>query len=226
MLPLSVAVSPFLVLQHVVTEGIGKSVIAASISQWRREDMEREMQDEEQQRIVETFRQNVTAVLAQRGQREKKSRKRKAIATEQDAAATVWNATPFSASSPSLLPSLLDDCAHHLSLHPSMLCTIDVPFVYHPPIWNPLDAHHSEESTTTGTAGSPLPTHTGLDAVASAAALPSFASSSSSEEDTQQQMEQIVTRRSPKKPDKADAEASSRKVFEDDTKAKKHAPSC
>ena len=44
--------SLYVVLQHVVHHRIGKATVAASIGQWKREDVERDMSDAEQEAIV------------------------------------------------------------------------------------------------------------------------------------------------------------------------------
>ena len=67
------------VLQHVVHHRIGKATIAACISQWKRDDMERNMTDAEQQAILETFRQNIETL--QTKPKEKKPRRKRTADT-------------------------------------------------------------------------------------------------------------------------------------------------
>jgi hypothetical protein len=132
------------VLRCIAAHHWGKAAITAGIAEWRREDMERQMDDAEQQRIVDKFERNVAEVLAQRTTKERKSRKRGAANLNEEqrpeAEAGAELPAPSLSNTPQMqqsmlmpappfpfLPFFFDGYVQQLALHPAALCLVDVP---------------------------------------------------------------------------------------------------
>ena len=176
-------------LHHVVHHRIGKATVAACISQWKREDMERNMSDAEQEAILATFRLNIDQLQTKKEHQEKKSRKRVAAmlddtpaASQQTSDASMTAAVmpiviiPSHASVPAFLPFLLDGFGRYLSQHPEALCPVDLPLVISPPqrrgsTSRLMQQPEASMPSTVAAAPSSDARHPGLDAVAQAAAF-------------------------------------------------------
>jgi hypothetical protein len=174
------------VLHHVVHHRIGKATVAASIGQWKREDVERDMSDAEQEAIVTAFQQNIESLQIKRERKEKKSRKRVAAPVEDAPAAQQADAalpsavTPMvsHASVPAFLPFFLDGFGLYLSQHPQALCPVDLPLELAPPQRRSSAVRQLQpEAANSSVAAAPSfdAQHSGLDAVVQAASASELA---------------------------------------------------
>ena len=144
----SISVLNFAVLQYVCSQHLGKSVVAAGISQWSRAEMKKDMTNDEQEQIVAVFKQNVAQHLQQR--KLGRAQKRKITTGEQDESSSSLlsanaplsmptgavesnqlNATSTVAASASSIPAtfipLFSGCVHHVEDQPSALDVVDLP---------------------------------------------------------------------------------------------------
>jgi len=164
------------VVHHVVHHRIGKATVAASISQWKREDVERNMSVAEQEAIVTAFRQNIEA-LRMKGERRRAGsewrHRRKALQLDSRPMQRCPAAAhPSHASVPAFLPFFLDGFGLDLSQHPDALCSVDLPLELAPPQRRSSAVHLLPPgAATSSAAAAPLfdAQHSGLDAVIQAA---------------------------------------------------------